>query len=104
MEASIADQIYGMPTYRSFPGATAQRWAVCLHAHFRYSSFYNRVEMVQRYISRELTHFVGRSLPTAEEQYRLLTEIILASGKLGSCPPAPSKCKLTEVLIRVRMR
>jgi len=42
--------------------------------------------MVQRYVSSELTHFVGRSLPTAEEQYRLLTDTILASGKLGTLP------------------
>jgi Putative abortive phage resistance protein AbiGi, antitoxin len=42
--------------------------------------------MVQRYVSNELTHFVGRSLTTAEEQYRLLAENILASGKLGTLP------------------
>jgi Putative abortive phage resistance protein AbiGi, antitoxin len=42
--------------------------------------------MVQRYVSNELTHFVGRSLQTAEEQYRLLTEVILTSGTLGTMP------------------
>lgn len=45
---------------------------------------YNRIEMVQRYVSSELTHFVGRSLQTTAEQYRLLTTNILASGKLGT--------------------
>jgi hypothetical protein len=42
--------------------------------------------MVQRYVSSELTHFVGRSLLTADEQYRLLTANILTSGKLGTLP------------------
>jgi abortive phage resistance protein AbiGi (putative antitoxin) len=42
--------------------------------------------MLQRYVSEELTHFVGRSLQNPEAQYRLLTENILASGKLGRLP------------------
>jgi hypothetical protein len=42
--------------------------------------------MVQRYVSNELTHFVGRSLQTADEQFRLLTANILTSGKLGTLP------------------
>lgn len=33
---------------------------------------------MQRYVSNELTHFVGRSLKTKEEQYRLLTHILVS--------------------------
>ncbi len=57
----------------------------CGRGSLECSRFYNQAEMVQRYVSSELTHFVGRSLPTAEEQYRLLTEI-LVSGQLGTLP------------------
>jgi len=40
---------------------------------------------IQRYISSELIHFVGRQLPSPEEQYHLLIEVI-KSGKLKSSP------------------
>lgn len=39
----------------------------------------------QRYVSSELTHFVGRALPTDEERYSLLVEI-LNGGTLGLEP------------------
>jgi hypothetical protein len=42
--------------------------------------------MAQRYVSDELTHFVGRTLQSADEQYGLLIENILTPGKLGALP------------------
>jgi hypothetical protein len=32
--------------------------------------------MLQRYVSKELTHFVGRSLPSDDERYKLLLKIL----------------------------
>lgn len=43
----------------------------------------------QRYVSKELTHFVGRALGDPEEQYALLVQI-LASGELTHPPHNPA--------------
>src|SRR5437879_5919630 len=37
----------------------------------------------QRYVSKELTHFVGRGLSSQEEQYALLVHQILVKRRLG---------------------
>ena len=42
---------------------------------------------LQRYVSRELTHFVGRSLQEDDERYALLTQVILREGQLGRSDP-----------------
>ncbi len=43
----------------------------------------------QRYVSKELTHFVGKNLPTTEDQYSLLVKI-LTSGWLTHPPHNPN--------------
>ena len=45
--------------------------------------------MPQRYVSNELTHFVGRSLPDDEARYALLVKI-LRDGLLTSDPGSPA--------------
>lgn len=44
--------------------------------------------MNQRYVSNELTHFVGRAQPTRDAQFRLLCDII-RDGKLKACYTGP---------------
>lgn len=44
--------------------------------------------MSQRYVSDELTHFVGRDLPDNEARYALLLKI-LRDGFLSSDPDSP---------------
>lgn len=43
----------------------------------------------QRYVSKDLTHFVGRSKKTEEEQYEVLLQIV-RSGELRSDPSYPA--------------
>jgi|SRR5215211_2373175 len=52
---------------------------------------------IQRYVSEELTHFVGRELPK-EEQYATLVDKILKTGWLLSDPRAYTPSEAKEVL------
>lgn len=47
---------------------------------------------IQRYVSKELTHFVAAAKKTPEEQYEVLTQI-LRSGWLTTTPNAPGSPK-----------
>ena len=43
--------------------------------------------MLQRYVSKELTHFVGRNLPCEEKRYRLLLKILKEGKLIAPNPP-----------------
>jgi hypothetical protein len=50
----------------------------------------------QRYVAKELTHFVGRSKETDEERYSVLVTI-LKSGLLSARPATPDEASMLEV-------